>query len=212
MPVAPPPATAPLPTRQVRSARTLQRILDAAEALLAEGELERITLEQIAERAHVSIGAFYKRFRGKSTLLPLLLDRLQQQLLAQLQAFLAQPQWSQVGLGGRIDALLALFADSQQLRHRLIRTLLAGHYQSPDRLATESRSVELMTAMHGWLLQCEAEIRHPEPRLALSLGLYAALQALQGAILHERIPPGLGSERFTAEIARMLKSYLLQPA
>jgi len=62
--------------------------------------------------------------------------------------------------------------------------------------------------MHAWLGECAAEIRHPEPRLALSLGLFTTLQTLQTAIMLGRVPPALGLARFTEELARMFLAYL----
>lgn len=65
-----------------------------------------------------------------------------------------------------------------------------------------------MTRVHAWLAECADEIRHPEPRLALSLALYTTLQTLQTAILMERVPLQVGIPRFTAEMSRMFRAYL----
>ena len=72
----------------------------------------------------------------------------------------------------------------------------------------EARSAELIGVAHAWLFERAAEIRHPDPRLALSLGLFAALQSLQAAIVFDRLPPTLGQAGFVAEIARMFRRYL----
>lgn len=207
MPRPPTPVTA-RPARQDRSLRTQERILDAMEALLAEPDAGEITMERLAERAHVSIGAIYKRFRGKESLLPLVLERVQEQQFQRLREFVARPGWSDVGLAERVHVLLEAFADSQERRRQLIRTLVVGHWQSPDRAPMEARSAELIGTMHAWLAQCSAEIRHPDPRLALSLGLFATLQALQTAVLFDRIPPALGTAAFVREMGRMFVGYL----
>ena len=201
-------ATAPRPARQDRSLRTQERILAAMETLLAEAPDGEITMEQLAERAHVSVGAIYKRFQGKDSLLPLVLERVHAQQSELLRGYLARPHWPQVGLAGRIDALLQAFAASQQARARLIRALVVGHWQSADGAAMEARSAELLGTVHAWLGERMEEIRHPEPKLALSLGLFATLQTLQTAVLFDRIPPTLGLERFVAEMARMYCRYL----
>lgn len=198
----------PRPARQDRSLRTQERILAAMESLLAEPGTGDITMERLAERAHVSIGAIYKRFQGKDSLLPLVLVRVHEQQMAVLRAFLAQPHWSGVGLADRIRAFLQLFADNQQARARLIRALVVGHWQSESPAEMESRSAELVTSVTGWLGECSDEIRHPEPRLALSLGLFATLQALQIAVLFDRVPPALGLGKFAGEMARMYARYL----
>ncbi|WP_386068036.1 TetR/AcrR family transcriptional regulator [Tahibacter sp. UC22_41] len=202
------PAPAALPARQPRSLQTRERILSATEALLTEGDAELITIEQIAERAHVSVGAIYKRFEGKASLLPLVLERVQVQQFDRLEAHLAEPHWHGIGLAGRIDGLLALFARSQTQQRSLIRALVIGHWQSPDRSANDARASGTMTLIHAWLAECLGEIRHPTPGLALSLGLYTTLQTLQTAILMERVPAELGIPRFTAEMSRLFRAYL----
>lgn len=158
------------------------------------------------------MGAIYKRFRGKDSLLPLVLERVHEQQFQRLRDMLAQPRWASAGLGARIDGLLAAFADSQVARQRLIRALVVGYWQSPDQHGQAERSAEMMATMHGWLSERADEIRHPEPRLAISLGLFTTLQTLQSAILLERIPPALGLARFVAEQARMFRAYLGLPA
>ena len=202
------PANTPPPDLQRRSALTRERILAAAEALLAEGGDEALTMEQVAERAHVSVGAIYKRFQGKSTLLPQVLERVQVHQAGRLRAFLDEARWRQAGLAERIDGLLAVFAQTQCQQRRLIRALVVGHWQAEDRRINDARGAELMLAMHDWLAERIDEVRHPEPRLALSLGLFSALQCLQTAILMERLPPSLDVERFTAEMARLFRRYL----
>lgn len=203
------PAPSPLrPVRQDRSLRTQERILAAMEALLADAAGDEITMERLAERAHVSVGAIYKRFQGKDSLLPLVLERVNAQQFELLRAFLAQPHWPEVGLAERIHAMLQAFAASQQARARLIRALVVGHWQSADGTAMEARSAELLGTVHAWLSERTEEIRHPDPRLALSLGLFATLQSLQTAVLFDRIPPALGLEAFVAEMARMFCGYL----
>jgi AcrR family transcriptional regulator len=196
------------PARQPRSLATQERILAAAEALLAEGDADAITMERVAERAHVSIGAIYKRLQGKASLLPLVLARVQAQQLDRLQAFLAQPRWRGADLAARIHGVLQVFAEAQMQQRRLIRALVVGHWRSDDRGGGEADAAKLMGAIHAWLSERADEIAHPDPRLALSLGMFTALQTLQTAILLDRIPPQLGLERFTAEIARMFRHYL----
>lgn len=203
------PAPSPLrPVRQDRSLRTQQRILAAMEALLAAPDAGEITMERLAEAAHVSIGAIYKRFQGKDSLLPLVLERVHDQQFERLRGFLAQPAWADAGLARRIHALLEVFAQSQQARQRLIRALVVGHWQSQDRAPMEARSAELLGAVHAWLSECADEIRHPDPRLALSLGLFTTLQTLQTAVLFERVPPTLGLDGFVGEMTRMFLGYL----
>ena len=200
--------TTPRPAQQDRSLRTQERILAAMEALLADPANGEITMDRLAERAHVSVGAIYKRFQGKDSLLPLVLERVHDQQMDLLRAFLAQPHWPEVGLADRIHALLQAFAASQQARAKLIRALVVGHWQSEEKTSAEARSAELLGEVLAWLNERADEIRHPEPKLALSLGLFTMLQTLQTAVLFDRIPPALGLDGFVAEMAAMYRRYL----
>jgi len=63
---SPPPRRAPV---QARSQQTVQRVLDAASALLQRISLEEITTTRIAEEAGLSIGALYRFFPDKQTII-----------------------------------------------------------------------------------------------------------------------------------------------
>lgn len=69
------PAPRMRPPRQARSRQTLDRLLAAAERLLAERAWDRIGVAEIVAEADASVGAFYARFDDKDALLDLLADR-----------------------------------------------------------------------------------------------------------------------------------------
>lgn len=198
-----------LPSRQPRSARTQQRILAAAEALLLEQGLEHTTLEQIAERAHVSIGAFYKRFRGKSSLLPALIERVQAQQLQRVRQFIARPDRADSGLGQRIDTLASMFVEAQLEHQRLFRALVA--YQLPRPGPATPSTIALLDLFHSWLAELQDQVIHPQSEQALALGLVTMLQTLQHAVLFGRRPGGMDLPELQRESARMLKRYLGLP-
>ena len=58
------------PPRQARSQHTLDRLLDAAEALVHEkGGFDDVPIAEIVRRAESSVGSFYSRFPDKDALL-----------------------------------------------------------------------------------------------------------------------------------------------
>jgi AcrR family transcriptional regulator len=61
--------TAVRPPKQRRSRESYERVLDAAHALLEENGFEGLTVQEVAARSGVSIGAIYERFGNKETLL-----------------------------------------------------------------------------------------------------------------------------------------------
>lgn len=194
------------PAQQLRSERTQERILAATEALLAEQGIEPLTMEQIAERAHVAVGTLYKRFQGKHSLLPLVLERVQARHVARLREFLALP--APQDLAWRCRELLLRFTEEQRRSQRLIRSLFVGHLQTPPTAAAAAHSLELLALLRDWLGECRAEVRHPQPELAISLGQGLVLQALQTAILFERVPGGLSFEAYRDEMGLLLLRYL----
>jgi len=207
MPAKPKARRAP---RQDRSLRTQERLLDAMEELLDLEEPADITVEDIVQRAHLSVGAFYKRFASKQDLLPLLLARMQSKVRTQLEDGLAESHWRGRGLLERIDALVERFAEAQLLRKRVIRACVAGRFTaaqavSPE-VAAEARAS--MVAMQTWLLACRDEIRHEKPEVAVRLGLYYCLQSLQTALLFDALPPEFPPSLAIAESKRLLARYL----
>ncbi|MEJ7584050.1 MAG: helix-turn-helix domain-containing protein [Acidimicrobiales bacterium] len=64
------------PPQQDRSRRAQQGALDAFEALLAERPLSRVTMQEVADRAGLSITSVYARFDGKDALVLALHERV----------------------------------------------------------------------------------------------------------------------------------------
>jgi len=62
--------------QQSRSQDTQERLLSALVSLLEEKFFEQITIRDLAQRAGVSTGTIYRRFKDKDALLPVLYQRL----------------------------------------------------------------------------------------------------------------------------------------
>jgi AcrR family transcriptional regulator len=67
--------TAYIKPQQARAVATEQRLLDALDALLQKKSLSRLTIDEIAEHAHLTRGAFLKRFGTKKQALMMLWER-----------------------------------------------------------------------------------------------------------------------------------------
>jgi AcrR family transcriptional regulator len=66
----------PPPPQQDRSRRKREALLNAALEMFAEYGYERASVEAIARRAGVAVGAFYQHFTSKRQILLVLMDRL----------------------------------------------------------------------------------------------------------------------------------------
>ena len=57
------------PPKQKRSQESLERVLDASTRLLEENGFDAFTIQDVSQRAEVSVGAIYARFGNKESLL-----------------------------------------------------------------------------------------------------------------------------------------------
>ncbi len=53
---------------QARAARTRQALVDAAVRLIADGRVDRASIQEITETADIGFGSFYNHFQGKEEL------------------------------------------------------------------------------------------------------------------------------------------------
>ena len=198
------------PPKQDRSLRTQERLLEAMEFLLEQREPAEITVDEIVERAHVSVGAFYKRFASKQDLLPLLLTRLQATSRKQLLEVLEESKWQGRTLGERIDALIDMIVSVHTLRQKVIRACVTGRFTATLQMTPQDLedARELMGILRNWLLACRDEIGHEQPEIAVRVGLYICLQSLQTALLFENLPPEISRDTIVGETKRMLARYL----
>src|SRR5579871_4291912 len=70
------------PPRQRRSRESFERVLDAAARLLEENGFEGFTVQEVASRSGVSVGAIYERFGSKESLLRVVHGRVMDALEA----------------------------------------------------------------------------------------------------------------------------------
>ena len=68
------------PPKQRRSRESYERVLDAAHTLLEENGFEGFTVQEVAARSGVSIGAIYERFGNKESLLRAVHARLMESM------------------------------------------------------------------------------------------------------------------------------------
>ncbi len=109
-----------------RGQRTVDRILDVAEKLFAQGSYGTISLRDIAERAGLQQPGLYKHFKNKEELYQRVYDRALQPLSDVMEDILAGPDDMAMidDLGGRLTDLLAQHPNITQL-------LLRANTRSP---------------------------------------------------------------------------------
>lgn len=130
------PRTVPAEPMQARSRKTMNRILDAAEALLAESSIDRVGIADITAKAGVASGSFYTRFADKEDLLERLFERYLDDLRATAHRLVPKLR-SERSLEKRvemvIDAVTGLFSQRRGVVRSVIMKIRHDPaYQNPE--------------------------------------------------------------------------------
>lgn len=207
-----------LPALQARSRRTQERLLAAAEKLLARRQLEDLTIADLAREARVSVGAFYARFASKAALVPLLGERYDAALQRESARLFAPELWSGLDLYQRVRRLVRL-AIRTYLRNRgLIRALSRDWRDRPQEVIDDGlreRRALFHARLAGVLLGARDEIvaadREASVRFALQLIGALLRDVLLVAPGHPH-PTDLDERELTRELTHAVVAHLTTPA
>lgn len=130
----------------------MERMLDAAAALLREGGLAAVTVASVAERSGTSNGALYHRFGDRGRLVAALQEREQAAMLAATReafADVAEEPDDERAARALGEAALAIFAE-----HRAAtRAFLVELDAEPEvRARNEAVMAEIGGTVTGWLV------------------------------------------------------------
>lgn len=196
---------------QSRSQQTVVRILDAASSLLTQLPLEDVTTTRIASEAGLSIGALYRFFPDKQTIIDAIAVRHVEQFRASLEnsvmnvlerefANLETFDPSKI-LDSVVDAYI-VYLDA----HPDFRTISFGRYVSA---ATKERqaspTVGLPALLKNFMLERLGIPNTPELDLMLRVVSEAGERLI--AYAYEQ-PTRQERDRIVAEMKKMLASYL----
>ena len=191
------------PPKQSRSRRTLERIVQAALEILEEQGYTALTVQSVVDRANSSVGSFYARFSGKEDLLDYLGERVWDQALQRWDSAVGARDWSEIDLQHIAEGSMGLLVDIGASRTGYLRAL--DQARGIDGLAYNRFRDGVLGDVAGILLERRDEISHPEPELAVRLGLLAA----EGMIEADRVAAGpLPRGILASEATSLLLNYL----
>jgi AcrR family transcriptional regulator len=203
--------------KQARSERTLQRLLDAAEELIKEKGHAAVSIPEIARRAKSSVGGFYARFRDRNELLRALEERHFIELSQRLEALADARRWVNASTAEIVEAAVAELVRSTRERRHMIAAFLVRAIEDPVIRAGGlhfRRTVE--ERISALLLPRHSEMSHPDPGLAIELGIQTAFALMQQHVLIEETQAGgraLSDEDLRRELATMFLRYVgIDPA
>lgn len=198
--------------KQARSERTLYRLLDAAEALIVERGLAGLSIPEVARRAGSSVGGFYARFRDKNELLRALEERFFLEVQVRLDAVADERRWVGAPVTDIVAAAVEELVRVTESRRDLIRAFLFRATQDvkirDDAVRFRKRAAQRIAAL---LLGKAPGFRHPDPALAIDLGVQAAFSLMNQHVLLDgthAMGRTLAREELGREIARMFVAYV----
>lgn len=170
-----------LEPQQERSRESLRKLLKAATEVLGQRGVEGTTIPRIAQHAGLTPGAVYRRFRDKDALLEAailgILERQDERLKTGLTPAMAEKipldVFAEQIVGGMV---VSYRANAALLRAFRQFTLFRANTEFVKKAARlEIRSIERLVDL---VLAGRRGIRHPNPRLAVSLGLMMIVSTL----------------------------------
>jgi AcrR family transcriptional regulator len=193
------------PPKQTRSRRTLERIVRASLDILEQTGPDGLTVQAIVERAGSSVGSFYARFAGKDDLLEYLGERVWREAATRWDEALTSRDWSGMDLGRVVEGAVGLLEEAGRARASYLRALDRAAGARED--AYLAFHTHVIRGIEKLLLARSDEITHPDPPVAVPLGLRAALAVVEAGPERAGVDP-VAPDRRKEEAAAILLAYL----
>ena len=194
-------------TKQARSQKTLERILDATESLLIETDYSDLSLQQIARAADVTTGAIYARVENKVALLDVLFNRYNEKGSDALETFLAESEHADTKdvVSLMINTLAQLFVANRGI----VRTALSPELQNTKSQIKE-HTAELYERARQRLEECAEKLGNTNPKVTSTFALSLVISACRETIVLNRDARffDVDLDVFKRELAHAIHCYL----
>jgi AcrR family transcriptional regulator len=171
----------------------MERLLAAAEAVVAERGIANLTVHEVARRAGVAAGTLYTRFANKDALLRALAVAFFDRARRTADALLEDPRWRTLPPGEKVEALVRMMVKSYRAKRGLLRAVHLYVRTHPD--AAFQR--EAAASAHDLAARLIRLLRHreiappPADRAAL-VGFLVLDAAARETVLFADPHPGAG--------------------
>jgi AcrR family transcriptional regulator len=203
------------PPKQRRSQQSLERVLVAAMALLEEKGFEAFTIQDVSQRADVSVGAIYARFGSRENLLRAVHQHAMESIRA-VQGAVSSADGQGRDAGAVIAAAVSTVADVFRHNEQLLGAFM--HLGAVDGVIAKrgsEASIELARGFVETILHHRDEITHADPEKAVDVAFRMAYctfarQVMYGPSFESDRP--IGWDELVDEVGAACAAYLLQPA
>ncbi len=207
--------------QQARSRQSLEAIVEATKAILAEKGREGVTVPEVIARAGSSVGAFYGRFESKEALLNYVSQQLFRESAQKWQEFFDPSRWQGASALTIIREMIQANVNCSRDDEAFMRAINT-HWraQEPDPATREAAAAyyhALFESFTRLMLARRDEMTHPDPQRAIEFALEFLDVMLTERILfgkHQLTPVERSDEELVTELTRVFASYLgiRQPA
>lgn len=177
-----------LEPKQERSRESLQKLLRAATEVLGQHGMEGATIPRIAQHAGLTPGSIYRRFHDKEALLETAILGVLERQGANLQA-LTPEMVREIPLRVFAEQIINGFVVGYRARAPLIRAMrqfFTSRAGTPFRKKADRMEVRTYERLIDLFMMHSDRIEHPQPRLAISMGLMMAVSTVYELVVtHE---------------------------
>lgn len=189
--------------RQARGQQRVETIMSAAVELFAEVGYEAATTNEIARRAHTSIGSLYQFFPNKEAILTALIASFREGVQALFEEALSAPHDTRETLAAvferLMDRLVMIYAHEPKFR-----VVFYGFSTSPDFQGAGSTLYEEILARLGGALATGLPELDADARARAALAMLVTTKAMLPYTVNAA---GIDAA-MTAELKRMMTAYV----
>jgi len=200
------------PPQQARSQETLDRILAAAEALIADKGFEDTTISEIVRQADSSVGAFYARFEDKHALLHAISGRFVEQAMATTDSALDPARWRDAAIDEILHSVVRFLVSIYREQGGLLRAFVIRNHADPEFRARQERlTLYVNRGVRELLLARRDAIGQPDPERAIGFSLMLIFGSLEYVMLFGDMRSSeltLSDDQYAAELANACLAYL----
>jgi AcrR family transcriptional regulator len=190
---------------------SLVALLDAGEAVIVERGFAHTTIEDVAQRAGVSVDVFLAHFPGRGALLRALNDRFVDQMIAAVDAATRTGSWSSSRVRDVVEIAVRTILDVVEERQGLVRAFLA-HGATDRALAAGLRKIgsHMTSRLVAVLDGCKDAKHSPASARSVGFSLLLSVGLAHHCILvgEEWAGVGLTREELAEELTTAISAYL----
>jgi AcrR family transcriptional regulator len=199
------------PPKQKRSQESLERVLEASIGLLEDRGFDAFTVQEVSQRAEVSVGAIYARFGSKENLLRAVhrhsMEALQEAQTEAVAALDGRP--AREVIVEAVRTIAGIFRGNEPLLRAFMH--LGAVDEEISRRGSEA-STDLAKQFEATILGHGDEIAHPSPETAVDVAFRMAYctfarQVMYGPTFESNRP--IGWDELVDEVGNACAAYLL---